>query len=228
MKDGKVILAVAGIFLLPSCATIVSGRNGQVTFTSNPDGATVSVDGRSLGKTPLTTILPKKEGQKVLVEKDGYKPYNMELETRLNGWFWGNLVIGGLFGSTTDSATGSMYEYSPSQYMVTLEPTTVRTEIEKGPGATDRQKVKDFVVISYRQLMDDVHAGKGPYLLSLIALLKLPASDSGDTAKKLTVLSSIYPTIPDFAEHVCDLAAASDKSDRNDDQQEVKVKPLAQ
>src|ERR1051326_762383 len=54
------LLVILSAHFLGACATIVTGRNGQVSFTSNPGGATVSVDGRTIGVTPLTTVLPKK------------------------------------------------------------------------------------------------------------------------------------------------------------------------
>jgi hypothetical protein len=54
--------------------------------------------------------------------KDGYKPVTMELTTTLDPWFWGNIVLGGFIGSTTDYINGSVNEYSPSQFFVTLTP----------------------------------------------------------------------------------------------------------
>src|SRR5882672_9180903 len=119
--SGLIYTVVAAISLT-GCASIISGSNQEVTFHSTPEGATVSVNGKTFGKTPLTTALKKKAGQSLSFEKDGYKTVTLQLETRLDSWFWGNILLGGFFGSTTDELSGAAHEYSPNQYMVTLEP----------------------------------------------------------------------------------------------------------
>jgi hypothetical protein len=52
------------LLLLPSlgivgsgCATIVAGPSQEVDFQSQPDGATVSLNGTVIGKTPMATTL---------------------------------------------------------------------------------------------------------------------------------------------------------------------------
>lgn len=102
------------ICLLASCATIVSGKYQTVTFNSEPQGAKVIVNGRTLGTTPLTLPLEKASNQTLSFEKEGYNTVTLPLTTTLNGWFWGNIVLGGLLGSTTDGLTGAVHEYSPS------------------------------------------------------------------------------------------------------------------
>ena len=65
--------AYVSLFLLaiclPACATIITGSNQEVTFNSNPDEATVTVGGRVIGKTPITTSLKKRSGQPMVFEK---------------------------------------------------------------------------------------------------------------------------------------------------------------
>src|SRR3982750_3493837 len=101
MKRTMLSLACCGVVLvLTGCASIMSGTSQNLTFTSTPDGATVTAAGRGIGKTPITTRLSKETGQSVTFDKDGYKPITMRLETRMDGWFWGNIVLGGFIGST--------------------------------------------------------------------------------------------------------------------------------
>src|SRR5690349_20635236 len=115
------LLSFAALFVA-GCATVFSGKTQEVTFLSQPDGATVTVGGKVLGKTPLTTMLQKEKNQELRFEKDGYTPISMSLTTRINGWFWVNILggISGLFCSTSDNVSGSIIEYSPSQYLLTL------------------------------------------------------------------------------------------------------------
>ena len=60
--------------------------------------------------------------QALVIRKEGYKEFSTTMSTTLNGWFFGNIVLGGLPGSTTDAATGAMHEYAPNQFLVALEP----------------------------------------------------------------------------------------------------------
>jgi len=189
---------------ISGCASLVSGRNQQVTFNSSPDGATVSVNGLPVGKTPITTSLQRKSDQTLLFAKDGYKPITMQLNTQMNGWFWGNIVCCGLLGSTTDGLSGAAYEYSPSQYMLTLQPEGTGS-MESKTAINSRQKAKDYIIVAYRNILDDLGKRKGEYLSSLLAMLNIPGAKSEDATKKIQALSEVYPIIPDFADHVVDL-----------------------
>lgn len=101
---------VGAFFFFYGCASIISGSKQQMTFQSTPEGATVSVNGRLVGKTPISIQLDKKSGQSLEFKKDGYQPVTMELTTHLDGWFWGNIILGGFIGSTTDGISGAFHE----------------------------------------------------------------------------------------------------------------------
>lgn len=116
------LFAVSSMLLVVSgCATIIDGESQQVSFNSNPDGATVLVNGVAVGKTPVSYLMKRGDGNIVTVKKDGYKSVERTLTTQMNGMFFGNIIFGGLFGSTTDSSTGAAYEYEPGQFMFELE-----------------------------------------------------------------------------------------------------------
>src|ERR1035441_4413115 len=147
MKKAMLFVTAATIALaLSSCATIMSGSSQDLSFNSSPDGATVTAGGRVIGKTPITTRLSKESGQTLVFSKDGYKSITMRLDTTMNGWFWGNIVLGGPIGSTTDGITGAVHEYSPSQYMVTLTPEGA-SHLEEKTSLSANQKTKEFVVV---------------------------------------------------------------------------------
>jgi len=52
----QISAGLAAIFL-SGCASIMHGTHQDLTFQSNPDNATVTVGGRVIGKTPITTSL---------------------------------------------------------------------------------------------------------------------------------------------------------------------------
>ena len=197
---GMFIIAVT----FSACATIITGSRQEVSFISNPDGATVTVNGRVLGKTPMTVSLKKESGQAMIFEKEGYKPLSMQLETHLNPWFWGNLVTGGLIGSTVDGLSGAVHEYSPRQYMVTLQPAGTGN-METQTTLSEHQKIKEYIVANYEQIVNDLTQSTGEHLSSLFSLLEVQADQSADAIKRIRALASAYPDIPQFADHVIEI-----------------------
>lgn len=196
----KVVCAVFFSFYLSGCATIVSGKNQQLSFQSTPDGVTVAVNGRAIGKTPLSAMLPKKSDQMIEFKKDGYQTITMPLTTHWDGWFWGNIVLGGLIGSAADLITGSVHEYVPSQYFVTLQP--VQASSLEFQGNYNKAKIKDFIIGSYRNLSLDINQGKGEYLDSLLDLLKISSANKQNAIQKLQKILDESSNIPDFADRV--------------------------
>ncbi|MDA9570100.1 PEGA domain-containing protein [Porticoccaceae bacterium] len=108
-------------FGLTGCATIFDGDTQLLTFDSVPTGAEVYVDGVLLGVTPMSASIKRKKGATLTMKKEGYVDRVMPMATTMNMTFLGNLVTGGLFGTTTDSATGAINKYEPGQFMVTLQ-----------------------------------------------------------------------------------------------------------
>lgn len=199
---GKFSLVVLGVLLLAAglwgCATIVSGTTQEMTFQSEPEGALVKVDGRPLGKTPITIQLDRKSSQALSFELEGYKTINMPLTTTLEPWFWGNILIGGLIGSTTDGISGAIYEYSPSQYFVSMHPVN-------GIDKPQKAKAREFIVAGYTNIIGELNTAPAEYLSSLLELLEVRAEDREEAIKKIKALSEVYPDIPSFAREVTDL-----------------------
>ena len=188
-------ILVASLFLIQACASIITGTTQQVTFASEPEGATVTVSGRVLGKTPITVNLKKEKGQTLTFEKEGYKNVTMALTTTLNPWFWGNIVLGGLIGSTTDGISGTVHQYAPDQYMVTLAPTDEKQDMS-------RSEAKVFIVTSYKSIIEELNTTPGQYVSSMFNLLKVPDQERDQALEKITELSGQYEDIPTFANQV--------------------------
>lgn len=204
MQFLQLACAVVAICLMTGCATIINGGSQEVSFVSNPEGVTVTVGGRVMGKAPLTTRLDRKSGQTLNFEKEGYKPLTMALETTINPWFFGNIICCGLLGSTTDGISGGVHQYSPSQYMVTLQP--AETSLVDGPVAkSDAQKAKEFIVVGYDNLLNDLSTGEGSHLSSLLTMLQVPDENKGEVTQKIRSLSEEYKEIPQFADQVIGL-----------------------
>ena len=64
--------AAAGVLIWLFLAGPLAGGNGRLAVTSNPSGATVSVDGANLGVTPLAAHALKPGTYTLVVDKPGY------------------------------------------------------------------------------------------------------------------------------------------------------------
>jgi PEGA domain len=110
-------------FLTGSCASIIHGTSQEVSISSNPTGAQVTVDGVLMGKTPVVAKLGRGDTHKVRIELPGYEPYETALTKSVSGWVWGNVLFGGLIGLAVDAVSGGLYYLNPEQ---------VQGELRKG------------------------------------------------------------------------------------------------
>ena len=118
----KTLLAALFISFMTGCASIVSKSNWPFSVDTNPSGAQVVITnkrGREIykGRTPAALKLKSgagffvKESYTVSLSMDGYESKKINLECKINGWYFGNILIGGLIGMLiVDPATGAMYK----------------------------------------------------------------------------------------------------------------------
>jgi len=117
------IFAVAVLCaVLSGCASIVSKSNWPLTVVTNPEGVKIEISNRNglvvySGLTPASLTLKSgstffmKESYRVKMSFDGFEDRIIPLECTLNGWYLGNILIGGLVGILiVDPATGAMYK----------------------------------------------------------------------------------------------------------------------
>ena len=183
MRFITIILAALSI-LSSGCASIVTGTDQKVTFDSEPDGATVSVSGRVLGKTPVTASVDKDKNQSFSFEKDGFKTHTAQLSTSTTPWFFGNIVFGGLPGSTTDSVSGAIYEFSPDQYFITLTPDT-----PTGVSSSAPRRIKEIIIAFSGEFRKQLAAGGGEYVETVLSLIDVEESNRDTTIKALNQLA---------------------------------------
>lgn len=113
-------LGVLALVSSTGCATIMQGSKQQVSVTSTPSGASVTVDGVENGTTPVVLSLKRKDNHVVRIAAPGYQPYEVALSRSVSGWVAGNIVFGGIIGLVVDASTGGMYKLSPEQIEANL------------------------------------------------------------------------------------------------------------
>ena len=130
---GLAVVAVSVSF--GGCATIVARSSQKITVSSIPDGAAVTITNAAgaavhSGTAPLTVQLKKGRGYfkaehyLVSVTKEGFQPGQFKIDGAINGWYFGNIIFGGLIGMlAVDPNTGAMYTLAPKKLDAILTPT---------------------------------------------------------------------------------------------------------
>lgn len=117
--------ALALVTLLPACATIVEGTSDNVTLSSNPAGATCTIDrnGERVGAVSATpgTVQIDKSRRDLLVgcSKEGYQTATTTAHPRFTGTTFLNFILGGVPGFVIDAMSGANHRY-PAEVKVDL------------------------------------------------------------------------------------------------------------
>lgn len=138
----KNVALLSSALYLCSCATIVSSGPKSLPIMSQPDEATCEVidirSGNTImkAKTPYIATLETSAGffqkakYKVKITKEGYLPEEQQIDAGLNGWYYGNIVFGGLLGILIiDPGTGAMWKIAEDTISVKLYPDSAEGRI---------------------------------------------------------------------------------------------------
>ena len=120
----KLMIAVLVLptILLTGCASIVGKDVFPLTINSNPDGASIIIQderGKKVftGTTPTTVTLTAGEAYfhaksyNITFSKPGYAEQYVVVKASLSGWYFGNILFGGLVGVLiVDPITGKMWK----------------------------------------------------------------------------------------------------------------------
>jgi hypothetical protein len=143
---------VLSVSALSGCASIVHNGPREVSIASEPPGAKVSIYNRSnalvsTNTTPFVAQLEPKYGYfkgqtyRLVFEKDGFTPSEATLKSEVSGWYFGNLVFGGLIGMlAVDPATGAMFNIVPAKVqhsLVASAPTAADSSAASITGSTN-------------------------------------------------------------------------------------------
>ena len=121
-RSSLYIVLVLAYLTVTSCATIFSPGPDPVSFSSDPDGATVLVNGVSMGETPVTLELETNKEMQVTFRREGYKDITVALTTHVQpGWVVLD-ILAGLVGVAVDAATGEWKAFDSGEQYVVLEP----------------------------------------------------------------------------------------------------------
>ncbi len=122
MKLSLVILFLLAL-CTSGCATIIHGKYQTVPVSSNPIGAQVRSSSGQTCISPCELILLRDNEYVLVASLEGYEPQQQNLGKDTSGWFWANIIAGGIIGGVIDKASGSGDK---------LVPARVHFDFEKG------------------------------------------------------------------------------------------------
>lgn len=117
-----IIALLLPLLSLTGCATIVGKDAFPLTINSNPDGANIIIvdeSGKKMfsGTTPTTVSLTAgrsyfhAKSYHITFSKPGYADQYADVKATLSGWYFGNILFGGLIGILiVDPISGKMWK----------------------------------------------------------------------------------------------------------------------
>ena len=109
LASWNVALAFLAIAAVSGCATLFNDKTPSVDVASNPEGASVYVNGNYVGETPVSVDLSVRREHTITFRKDGYKEKTYQV-SRSVGIGWVILdILGGLAPLIVDAATGDWF-----------------------------------------------------------------------------------------------------------------------
>ena len=163
MNKFLVSAVAAAVISVSGCATIISGSNQTVVIKSVPDSAAISISDKSgqkihSGTTPATVVLRRGSGffkpakYDVTFSKDGFQTKTVTITAKLNGWYVGNIIFGGVLGLLIiDPATGAMYSLSPDNVDTVLDANAATTTFNKADRSLTVMLVQDVPAAAMKQ-----------------------------------------------------------------------------
>lgn len=107
------------------CASILHGTKQDVSVTSSPEAAdvTIKTSGGVVvfnGKSPTAIKLARNSEYDVFVSLKGYQETKVHINKSFDALYLGNIICGGIIGLIIDAANGAMNKLEPNVINVTL------------------------------------------------------------------------------------------------------------
>jgi uncharacterized protein YceK len=110
----KTIPLLAVLLLTTGCASIMTPEQQTVEIkSSNSMPTEVTLEGKTVTTPGVVTVLRDGSDKVIRTTVDGCDSAT-PITKKVTPVFFGNIIIGGLLGSTTDNATGKMWDYEDS------------------------------------------------------------------------------------------------------------------
>jgi hypothetical protein len=127
------------VLAFSSCATIVAGGSPKITIDGDRnEPVTIITEKQIYENVELPTQVKvnrhKIDGQRVQIKSENYNYRDIYLDKAINGWTFGNILIGGLIGWGVDLGTNCVSK--PSKKVYYIEGTPKAPKAPQAPAAS--------------------------------------------------------------------------------------------
>lgn len=111
------VAVTGGLLLSAGCATVLTGTNDKISVSVPECGQASCRAFNNAGEWAVdpdagTVVVRKDESALMVVcEVPGREPVAVSVPAGVEGWTWGNIMIGGLIGVLVDFGTGGLHSY---------------------------------------------------------------------------------------------------------------------
>jgi len=125
LKNVFVVFVCFSLAMITGCASLFNASPSLLNVMTDPQNAKVTITGlqnmeRLTKQTPCTVYLNKGSDYTVKIELAGYQSEEIPIRRSISGWFWGNLLIGGIIGMVIDYGTANMWAHEPTGLNIDL------------------------------------------------------------------------------------------------------------
>jgi len=114
-------LLATTILIMNGCATIFKGSTDTVSYSSDPSGAKVYVNGILMGRTPFQLELKSSQTYTIEFRKEGYENRTVILNNSVGGGWIVLDILFGILPIIVDAATGNWYSLDQAHVNAALE-----------------------------------------------------------------------------------------------------------
>jgi hypothetical protein len=118
----------------------------------------------------------------IVVSSDGYRQVATTLSSSVQPIFFGNIICGGFIGSTTDLATGALYQYNPNSFYANLIPDHFG---EVDSHYLEEFQIRYFAMMNHSQIALGANNPNDEYFGSLVNMLE--SNMETDTATRIII-----------------------------------------
>lgn len=135
-------LVIMVSILMTSCASIISKTSYPISINSDPQRVEFIVKNKK-GEEVMRNITPctikldasskymSGEKYEITFKHPDYKEQKIYIHSRIEGWYWGNIFLGGLIGMLiVDPLTGAMYKLDTTPINIKLAAATAKSDID--------------------------------------------------------------------------------------------------
>jgi hypothetical protein len=128
------------------CATVTRSPYERFIIDTEPKGATVTLTSGETCISPCNLLKKRDEAFSCRVEKEGYEPAEVSIESKVAGagaaGFAGNAAIGGLIGAGVDIYSGAALGLFPNPAFIELK---ILEKVDEKPDAPSHEDTEPLI-----------------------------------------------------------------------------------